>query len=154
MNNETRDTLGMSYQVNGVTKYLLLQNLYAFNVPSDPQLDLHIFSILLVLEDKEINLELSDAVLVSIVIAGITLIFFSLIVFVVIFKTSHALIRPLRILNTKMREVMMDDEHGESSELKADNDSSQEIRDLYRSFKDLIQDKQFSQSNFLKKPSS
>ena len=53
-----------------------------------------------------------------------------------------------------MREVMMDDEHGESSELKADNDSSQEIRDLYRSFKDLIQDKQFSQSNFLKKPSS
>ena len=36
---------------------------------------------------------------------------------------------------------MMDDEQGEPSELKADDDSSQEISDLYRSFKDLIQDK-------------
>ena len=62
-----------------------------------------------------------------------------------IFKTSHGLIRPLRKLNTKMKEVMLDETRGShQSNLKSGEDSSYEISELYNVFKDLIQDKQFS----------
>lgn len=128
----------MNYTVDGVEQKLLLQNLFAFNSPDDVDKKQHIFSIALVLEMKKIDLKFGNQVYLIMTVSGLSLIVFSCFIFVVIFKTSHALIRPLRKLNTKMREVMMDDEQGEPSELKPDQDSSQEISDLYRSFNDLI----------------
>ena len=77
---------------------------------------------------------MGDSVYAVIIISAVCLTVFSCLIFVVIFKTSHALIRPLRKINRKMREVMMDDEQGEPSELKEDDDSSVEISLLYESF--------------------
>ena len=128
----------MSYKVNGVNQSLLLQNLFAFNSPTDDSEKKHIFSILLVLESKKIELNFGESVYVVLIVSTVSLIVFSCLIFFVIFKTSHALIRPLRKLNTKMKEVMMDDDQGEPSELKADDDSSLEITLLYQSFQDLI----------------
>lgn len=72
-----------------------------------------------------------------------------------IFKVSHALIRPLRKLNTKMKEVMMDE--GADNDLTTQvnvKSTSQEISKLYTVFTDLIKDKKFSENDFLKNPDS
>ena len=110
LENNTQSAQSMSYTVNGLPQSLLLQNLFAFNSPTDDTKTQHIFSILVVLQSKEIQLNLGDSVYAVIIISAVCLTVFSCLIFVVIFKTSHALIRPLRKINRKMREVMMDDE--------------------------------------------
>lgn len=84
--------------------------MFAFNSPTNDTQKQHIFSILLIIKSKTIELNFGEAVYIELVVSAVSLVVFSCLIFVVIFKTSHALIRPLRKLNTKMREVMMDDD--------------------------------------------
>ena len=121
---------------------MLIQNLYVSNSADlEDSYKFHMFSVCLVLKTVPVEIDFGSWVYIVSSCLALGLLVFSLCIFYVIFKTSHALIRPLRKLNTKMREVMMDDEQGLTSELKTGADSSQEISALYRSFGDLIQDK-------------
>ena len=101
------------------------------------------FSICLVRQNVTVEIQFGMTIYYVIIVAGVILTFVSLCVMVSIFKTSHALIRPLRILNTKMKEVMMEDGRGgmNQTSLTANKESSYEISQLYDVFKDLIQDK-------------
>ena len=104
------------------------------------------FSICLVRQTQEIRISLGNKVIVICIVASVVLIIISILTYICIFQTSHILIRPLRKLNTKMLEVMVDEVKTgmQAQELKAEEDSSFEISALYSIFKDLIQDKQFS----------
>lgn len=119
---------------------MLIQNLRIYNAADGTDNTMfHMFSICLVRKETPINIDFGSGVFYVLIFAIIALIFFSCIIFCVIFKTSHSLIRPLRKLNTKISEVMVDDVQGKTqSELKIDEDSSQDITELYRVFRDLI----------------
>ena len=71
------------------------------------------------------------------------------------FSCIHRMIRPLRILIAKMKEIMSSNNPDSSSggELN-DEASSEEIQALYKVFHDLIQDRLFSENAFLRRPSS
>ena len=131
---------------------MLIQNLRVFNAADDTTTSkFHMFSICLVRKDTPVEIDFGESIIYVLVLAVLVLILFSFLIFCVFFRTSHSLIRPLRKLNTKIKEVMVDDEQGNTqSELKVDDDSSKDITELYRVFRDLIQDKQFSQNRFLK----
>ena len=76
-----------------------------------------------------------------IIIALCALLLITILAVVAIFRTSHALIRPLRKINTKMQEIMVEDSTNRrvsQQELQEDGDSSYEISRLYSVFKDLI----------------
>ena len=106
----------------------------------------HMFSICLVRQVQEIKISLGNTVIVICIVASLVIVVISILTYLCIFQTSHILIRPLRKLNTKMLEVMVDEVKTgmQAQELKAEEDSSFEISALYSIFKDLIQDKQFS----------
>ena len=73
--------------------------------------------------------------------SGCALVIIDLLTLLCIFKTIHKLIRPLRALNERMREIMMHE--NPDSELKEEG-SNLEMAALYKVFHDLIQDKLFS----------
>ena len=99
------------------------------------------FSICLVRESVSVSVSLGSKIIYITAIAAVVLTIVSIITVLSIFQISHVLIRPLRKLNTKMREVLDDIAKGKSSGLQPDEDSSFEIGILYTIFRDLIQDK-------------
>ena len=46
-----------------------------------------------------------------------------------VFQTSHAVIKPLRVLNTRMKEILQDDNYNEVS-MNSEDSKCREIRDL------------------------
>ena len=122
-------------------KELLVQNLNILNTVAkegeEPN-NFHMFSICLVREQQEVDVTFSNRIMYIIIIAAVVTFLVSICIVISIFKTSHVLIRPLRKLNTKMREVMVELSRGKTSGLQPDEDSSHEISILYSIFKDLI----------------
>ena len=92
---------------------MLIQNLRVFNAADDTTTSkFHMFSICLVRKDTPVEIDFGESIIYVLVLAVLVLILFSFLIFCVIFRTSHSLIRPLRKLNTKIKEVMVDDEQG------------------------------------------
>ena len=60
-----------------------------------------------------------------------------------VFQTSHAVIKPLRVLNMRMTEILQEDNY---NEVQLDSSSGQcrEIKDLQKKFSDLISDYKFT----------
>ena len=61
---------------------------------------------------------------------------------VCVFQTSHSVIKPLRQLNSRMREILESDNLSEVT-LGAERDTCKEINQLYVSFHSLISDYKF-----------
>ena len=70
---------------------------------------------------------------------------------VCIFQTSHTVIKPLRRLNTRMREILESENLGEVRLREGDKNTCEEITQLYTSFNNLISDYKFIQNDFMKK---
>ena len=68
---------------------------------------------------------------------------------IVAYQTAHYIIRPLRMLNNKMINIIIATEG--DIELTADVESSHELTLLYNEFKDLISAKKFENNNFMLK---
>jgi hypothetical protein len=62
------------------------------------------------------------------------------------YETSHYIIRPLRMLNKKMKEII---NTGVDIELINEEESSKELTDLYDVFKNLISAKKFENNDFM-----
>lgn len=77
---------------------------------------------------------------------------FTVIIFIiaaiVAYETSHYIIRPLRMLNNKMREIIS---HGIDIDLINEEETSKELTDLYDVFKNLISAKKFENNDFMLK---
>jgi hypothetical protein len=75
---------------------------------------------------------------------------------IVAYNTAHYIIRPLRKLNNKMIDIIFSTKPGSSSqsdiELVVDEESSQELTNLYYEFRDLISAKKFENNDFMSKP--
>ena len=77
----------------------------------------------------------------------LTLVFSSMLAY----STAHYIIRPLRMLNNKMVNIILSQD--EDAELtNNDEESSFELTLLYNQFKDLISAKKFENNNFMMKP--
>ena len=57
-----------------------------------------------------------------------------------IFKTTHELIKPLRHLNDRVKEILEQDDENDDVDIKIE-ESCKEIIELNYMFKDLIQDR-------------
>lgn len=62
------------------------------------------------------------------------------------YETSHYIIRPLRMLNNKMKDVI---HAGIEIDLINEEESSKELTDLYDVFKNLISAKKFENNDFM-----
>lgn len=80
------------------------------------------------------------------VLLGLTLLFSSIIAY----QTAHYIIRPLRMLNNKMINIILSTDG--DIELTTDEESSKELTLLYNEFTDLISAKKFENNNFMEKP--
>jgi nitrogen fixation/metabolism regulation signal transduction histidine kinase len=80
------------------------------------------------------------------ILLGLTLMLSS----VIAYQTAHYIIRPLRMLNNKMLNIIVSNEG--DIELTNDEESSMELTLLYNEFKDLISAKKFENNNFMQKP--
>ncbi len=69
---------------------------------------------------------------------------------IIAYQTAHYIIRPLRMLNNKMIDIIYSKEP--DVELTLDEESSQELTLLYNEFKDLISAKKFENNDFMSKP--
>ena len=72
---------------------------------------------------------------------------------VCVFQTSHSVIKPLRQLNSRMREILESDTLNQVS-LGNERDTCKEINQLYESFHSLISDYKFIQNDFMSKNKS
>ena len=79
------------------------------------------------------------------ILGALTLVTF-LIAAIVSFETSHYIIRPLRMLNNKMRDIL---DTALDVELVNEEESSQELTDLYEVFTSLISTKKFENNDFM-----
>ncbi len=87
--------------------------------------------------------------IIKIIILGILLILVLIMSAFVAYGTSHYIMRPLRLLNAKIRDIF----NAELDvELNDNEESSKELTDLYNVFKDLISTKKFENNNFMFKP--
>ena len=109
----------------------------------------HALTMCVITKPFNFNLQISGDFWASLIASGCTLIIIALLTLCCIFQTIHRLIRPLRVLIDKMKEIMNSD--NPDSELKEEG-SSLEMAALYKVFHDLIQDRLFSQNAFLKRP--
>lgn len=99
----------------------------------------------------EVNMfEVSQLVTFSIII--ITLILSLCLSTYCVFQTSHHVIKPLRILNTRMMEILQQDNY-DSVNLDSKVGTCKEISDLQEQFNDLISDYKFTQNEFMKQES-
>ena len=69
-----------------------------------------------------------------------------------VFQTSHAVIKPLRILNQRMNEILKANNYNELG-LDSSSGKCQEIRELQVQFSHLISDYKFTQNEFMKQES-
>ena len=60
-----------------------------------------------------------------------------------VFQTSHAVIKPLRVLNMRMNEILQDDNYDQSA-LEGQSGGCEEIAKLQAQFSDLISDYKFT----------
>ena len=67
-------------------------------------------------------------------------------------QTSSAVIKPLRILNMRMNEILQEDNYNEV-QLDCSSGQCKEIKDLQKKFSDLISDYKFTQNEFMKQES-
>ena len=89
---------------------------------------------------------ISDKVILFLsLLGGLTLLTF-LIAAVIAYETSHYIIRPLRMLNNKMRDII---KATSDEELVNDEESSKELTDLHDVFKNLISAKKFENNDFM-----
>ncbi len=89
---------------------------------------------------------ISDKVILFLsLLGGLTLLTF-VIAAVIAYETSHYIIRPLRMLNNKMRNIII---ATVDEELVNDEESSKELTDLYDVFKNLISAKKFENNDFM-----
>jgi hypothetical protein len=70
---------------------------------------------------------------------------------IIAYQTAHYIIRPLRMLNNKMINIMYS-RGADDIELTIDEESSLELTLLYYEFKDLISAKKFENNDFMSKP--
>ena len=68
-----------------------------------------------------------------------------------IFQTSNAVLKPLRVLNMRMNEILQDDNFDEVS--LGQGGGCEEIAKLQAQFSDLISDYKFTQNEFIKQES-
>jgi hypothetical protein len=66
---------------------------------------------------------------------------------IIAYQTAHYIIRPLRMLNNKMINIMYS-KGADDIELTIDEESSLELTLLYNEFKDLISAKKFENNDF------
>lgn len=71
---------------------------------------------------------------------------------VCVFQTSHAVIKPLRVLNMRMTEILQGDSYDQIN-LEGSSAGCKEIGDLQTQFSDLISDYKFTQNEFMKQES-
>ena len=109
----------------------------------------HALTLCVITKSFSFDLEISSEFYYTLAISGCSLIIIALATLCCIFSMIHKLIRPLRVLIEKMKEIMSSE--NPDSELKEEG-SSLEMAALYKVFHDLIQDKLFSQNAFLQRP--
>lgn len=91
-----------------------------------------------------------SSVIINFVILGLLLIMTFAIAVVMAYGTSHYIIRPLRQLNQKMRDIMS---AGIDRDLEEEEESSsKELSKLYQVFNSLISNKKFENNDFMTKP--
>ena len=66
-----------------------------------------------------------------------------------VFQLSHSVIKPLRVFNTRMNEILQEDNYNDVS-MNSEDSKCREIKDLQEKFSDLIADYKFSQNEFMK----
>lgn len=109
----------------------------------------HTLTLCVITKSFSFDLTISNNFWIILVVSCCSLIIIALLTLFCIFSTIHRLIRPLRVLIEKMKEIMSSE--NPDNELKEEG-SSLEIAALYKVFHDLIQDKLFSQNAFLQRP--
>jgi hypothetical protein len=91
-----------------------------------------------------------DKFLLSFLFSSGVFLIVSLFIAACIFNISHKLIRPLRALNVRLKDITAEVEMNSLKQLQfTDETQSADIVELGLLFKDLIQDLQFSQNSFL-----
>jgi hypothetical protein len=115
----------------------------------------HVMTLCLVYQEQTfINSLENTSILTPVFILNVIFMFCIVILTLVIatyisFKISHCIFRPLRKLNMKMRNIIVD---GMKRDLDSeDGESSKEIGRLYEVFRSLIKTKKFENNDFMEK---
>lgn len=112
----------------------------------------HAMTLLAILKPYTFEVQISGTFWVILCVSGLTVAALQFLLVFCIFSTIHSLIRPLRILNEKMKEIMSS-KHPDSPDGEISQEgSSHEMAIVYKVFHDLIQDRYFSQNAFLLRP--
>ena len=109
----------------------------------------HVLTLVVLVPNPMVTLERPVSFYLSALVAFVTFVLIMLLVWFCIFQTTHRMIRPLRNLNDRMIEIM---EEGDADAAEINiQESCKEIKVVERIFKQLIQDRQFSNNDFLHK---
>ncbi|CDW83509.1 UNKNOWN [Stylonychia lemnae] len=121
---------------------------------SDTNKTEHVFSIGIAMKSDDVTTQIksltiiSDRVITILCILGALVILTLITAAIVAYETSHYIIRPLRMLNSKMREII---NAKQEIELINEEETSKELTDLYDVFKNLISAKKFENNDFIQK---
>ena len=95
----------------------------------------HALTLVAIPKPVEVTLVITSDFWTILIVAGLILLLFSFAILFCIFMLAHKLIRPIRVLNDKMKEILSTE--NADNELQ-EEESSEEITKLYTIFKDLI----------------
>eukprot|EP00347_Sterkiella_histriomuscorum_P007084 403350315 len=141
----------MEFNNNGVGQLIAVCPIYLV-LENDNSKQEHIFSIGIIMKTEDVTGPITSLSIISqkVIIIISLLAAFTIVMFViaaiVAYETSHYIIRPLRMLNNKMREIIS---AGIDIELINDEETSKELTDLYDVFKNLISAKKFENNDFM-----
>jgi hypothetical protein len=147
----------VSYQING-TKFLAALIPLKLRLQDTPEAPSeHLYSLYVVLKHSFLSEAASsmsifgkkDYYIFSLL--GLLLILTLAFSAIIAYQTAHYIIRPLRMLNNKMINIMYS-RGADDIELTIDEESSLELTLLYYEFKDLISAKKFENNDFMSKP--
>ncbi len=153
-----------NYTING-TEYLFVVAPMVFELNSMTDDKTHCFSVGVAMPYdtttsviENIDIFSDSSVQGNLIFLGIFIAITFLISAIIAYSTSHYIIRPLRELNSKMKDIIITTQKSSSS-YQAEGDlndegggSSQELTDLYNVFKNLISTKKFENNDFMNKP--
>ena len=109
----------------------------------------HVLTLAVLVQNPVVEVSRPKSFILMALVAVVSFILLMLLVWFCIFQTTHRMIRPLRNLNERMIEIM---EEGDADATEMNiAESCKEIKVVEQIFKQLIQDRQFSNNDFLHK---